>query len=127
MTDTKIQTFEERVKAKLQADIADLIPEDQLSELVRQQLNHFINNKLPKMVDEELEKTLRTAIVRELDTPEWKAQWAQDSQQQLSDMVVKTIADNAHVMMANMMAGQMSQMLLQLRNQLYNQGINVLY
>jgi hypothetical protein len=121
---TEVQTFEQRVRDKLKKDIADLIPEEQLTQLVHQATVDFIKTDLPKMINHELAVMAKAKILEELDKPEWKTAWRVESQTQISQQVEKLIKENAHTIMATMIAGVASGMVNDMRNRLYQHGIN---
>lgn len=124
---TEVQTFEQRVRDKLKKDIADLIPEEQLSKIVQIEMSEFLKTDLPKMIKAMLAEEIKEAINREMRKPQWVGQYNDLARQNVSEQVTKIITENAALMMTSMMAGVSSQLVTDLRYRLQNLNINTFY
>ena len=112
----QIATFENKVKEKLLDSIAGLMPEEQISDLVKKQHEHFINTYLPELIKRELTAMYKQILDGQLRTVE-SYSWINGRIE--ASEPVKEILTNAAPEIFSQMFGEMMQIqLTNFKNQL---------
>lgn len=113
-------SFEDAVKQRLKSVVAELIPEERWDDIVRKTVEQFEKSDLPKIVRDELIIKYREMIKEEFSKPEWVGQWAQDTNELVSEKVRQLIIESAPLVFASMMQGAMHSVMQDFRNGLAN-------
>lgn len=117
----KPQDFQEQLKEKIRAEIGNLIPDEQWTALVKQELDAFFNNKyeegvgfqadtfrpayLTKVCNEEIAKYCREKVQEVLRGEEWQKQWDGKGRAIASAAVSEILKQNANEIFASMFSG----------------------
>lgn len=110
-------SFEERVKAKIKADLAGLVPDEMWEGLVRKQIDEFMTKDLTPLIQAELKAHFAGFIREELGKPEWSSsQWVGNNMIG-SELVRGVIVDAAPQILASLLAGAAQSVVYQLQNQ----------
>lgn len=117
-----LASVQDKVRERIQATFVDLIPEELWAGMVEQQIQQITREVLPKLVLEEAEKRLRTMIQAELNKPEWREFW--DNQSVLlgpgaSAMVTDAVKQAAPEMVAALFARFAQGIVMDLRNNMH--------
>ena len=110
--------FEDRVKEKIDVAISDLLPPEELAELVKQQVAHFRREHLPKLVQEEIRAQLQAAIRKELEKPEYGATWDSYGNAGAGEAVKKLLVGAAPMILEGLIGGVVATLVNQLKYQL---------
>lgn len=90
-----LQTLQERVTERIRASFVDLIPQEMWDQMVKTQIDAYMQTELPKLVKAELEAHLRAIVKAELQKPEWAEQWNGGAKSVAGDMVRAIVKENA--------------------------------
>ena len=110
-------TFESKIKSKIKADLADLVPDEVWEHLVAQQIDEFMKKDLTPLIKDELKAHFGGLIRLELSKPEWSSQQWLGSNAVGSEMVQKVLIESAPNILAALMAGAAQQVVYNLQNQ----------
>lgn len=108
-------TFEQRVKERISETIADLIPPDELSALVRGQVAHFQRNTLPELIKQSIQAQYAAALKAELQKPEYLPQWTAGGTQMAGEAIQKIITENAGQMLSSLVGSMVRQTVYQMQ------------
>jgi hypothetical protein len=114
-----VVSFEDSVKQRLKAIVADLIPEEKWDGIVQATVREFERTDLPKLVREELTAQYKAAIAAEFAKPEWQSRW-NNVGLEASPNLQKMLIDAAPMMLASMIGGSMQSVIQQLQYNLQN-------
>lgn len=114
----EIVKFEDRVKERVKAIVADLIPEDKWQEIVDNSIVQFEKVDLPKLVNAELAEFYKAKIQEEFQKPRWQQRW-NGNENLASEMVEKLIIEAAPQVMARIIGNTIQDVLYQLKNARY--------
>jgi hypothetical protein len=118
MSNTQVTTMasiQEKVKERIQASFLDLIPPELWEGMVKQHMDDFTKNLLPKLVKEEAEKRLRTLLSEEFKKPEWQDRW-DFGRPQASEMLSTVLKEAAPSLVAALFGGLAQSIVIDLRN-----------
>lgn len=82
MSNTQVATLssiQDRLRDRIQTQFVDMIPPELWEGLVAKHLKEVTDEMLPKIVKEEAEKRLRTMVQTEMNKPEWREIWDNQS------------------------------------------------
>lgn len=117
----QVMSFEDSVKQRLKAIVADLIPEERWDEIVRATVQDFERNDLPKLIKAELAEQYKKAITAEFAKSEWQSTWSSQGGFAASEAVKQMLIEAAPVILASMIGGAMENVKQQLHYTLQNQ------
>ncbi len=93
----------DKVREKIQATFADLIPEETWKEMIRTEIKRFVSetreygsqkkSPLATLIEAEIEKKFRTEIGKALDAPAFGEAWNQATNSYGASAVVKTVLE----------------------------------
>lgn len=115
-----VVSFEDSVKQRMKAMVADLLPEDRWNDLVASTITSFEKVELPKLIREELAQQYRAALAQEFAKPEWQARWSSVGGAEASPIVQKMLVEAAPLVLASMMGGAAQAVVSQLQYNLQN-------
>jgi hypothetical protein len=96
-------TFEDSVKERMKAIVAELIPEERWTAIVAATVREFEAKDLPTLIKNELLETYKAAIKAEFAKPIWAQRWTDSGALAASEMVQNLITENAHAILGSMM------------------------
>ena len=115
---TELQSLNERIAEKVGKELVDLIPQEQWQKLVDSQIDKFMTDMAPQIIQEELKKLLTTAVSSKLGEAQFQGKWNQYSSQVTSEAIHTMIKEAAPEVFAAMLAPTMTGFLQDLRNRL---------
>lgn len=65
----------QQLKDKVKAEFGSLVPDEAWDQLIQAQVDAFIKNDLPKLIQEELKAETKKRLAAFFARPEWAAQW----------------------------------------------------
>ena len=114
----ELQTLDERIAEKVGKDLVDLIPKDQWQALVSSQINKFMQETAPEVIQKILNEKMMEDVRAILDghalETEWNAMTGETTILIIKEMIMKTTPE----IMSAMLAPAMSGLLNDLRNRL---------
>lgn len=108
--------FADRVKAKINESITNLLPEEDVSALVDAQLQHFLREDLPEMVKEAIRADMAKRITEQLNSLAYQQKYV-DGNFQASDLVKKIMVENANEVFVSMFSNMAQMLVSNMRNQ----------
>ena len=123
----------EGLKDKIRAEVANLIPDVVLKQMIESVTNEFINgrrsnnysqdmvfdgNTLRGIVTEQIKQRLIKATVTELDKPEWQVKFDNAGRQMAGDAMRQCIVENADALLVQLMSAVTATAVQQMRFQL---------
>jgi hypothetical protein len=109
-------TFEQRVKERISETIADLIPAEELDQLVKAQVAHFQRTELPEMIKTLIRAQFQAAINAEFEKGEYKGIWQSNGHLGASEAVSKIIQENAGAVLQSLIGGMVQMTIQQMQN-----------
>lgn len=109
-------TFAERVRERITEQIADLIPPEELTNLIEIRIADFKHRELPKLIDDEIRTMLSSAIKSQFTKPEYQAQWDGYGSQGASEMTLHMIEANAPRVLSAMIGSAVQQAMYSITN-----------
>ena len=108
-------TFSERVQAKINESIGELLPPEDIKRLVDAQIAEFQRVDLPKLVKAEIEAKMRQQIKDEIDSPAFNQQW-EGNGFGAADLVKKIMVESADEIFAAMFSSMAQMVVNNMRN-----------
>jgi hypothetical protein len=115
---TQVTTFEDGVKERLKSIVAELIPEDRWTTIVRTTIAEFEKVDLPRLVKSELTEVYKKEIAKEFSKPEWQATFTDHGTQTASALVQKLVIDSAPLVLAAIMGDEAQRVMENIRYQI---------
>jgi replicative superfamily II helicase len=116
-----LQGIADKVKERIKAQFADLIPDEVYEAMVQTATQEFIKVDAPMIIKNELKTHLLGLVQTELKKPEYNDKWSYGaggmSMNIGSELVQRVIKEHSADLVAGMFSGLMQQMLNNLRNQ----------
>lgn len=109
-------TFAERVKERINEQIVDLIPQDELTRLVETQIAHFKHKELPGLIDAEIRAEVTKAIKVEFQKSEYQGIWDSMGGYGASEAVKKLITENGGAILSSMIGSMVHQVVCSMQN-----------
>lgn len=100
----ELQTLNERIAEKVGENLIDLIPADQWEKLVSDQIDFFMTNKAPGIIQKLLQNELQKTVAGVLSSSEYAGTWGNYGEQLSSDGVKAILEQSAPVIFASMFA-----------------------
>lgn len=113
-----IVTFEQRVRERISGTIADMVPPEELEQLVKSQVERFQRSELPDLILKTIRERYMAALRDELDKPEYKPQWTDGGGQVAGMAIQKIITENAGQMLASLVGSMVQQTMYQMQSNL---------
>lgn len=100
----ELQTLNERIAEKVGENLVDLIPADQWEKLVSDQIDFFMTNKAPGIIQLILKDKLQEIVASVLKSPEFTSTWDNYGNQLASEGARNIIEQSAPAIFASMFA-----------------------
>lgn len=102
-------TFAERVRERISEQIAELIPQDDLTRLVEMQIAQFKNKDLPELINGAIREEFSKAIKAELQKSEYQAVWNGMGGYGAGEAIKKLVTENGGAILASMIGSMVQQ------------------
>ena len=100
----ELQTLNERIAEKVGKNLIDLIPADQWEKLVSDQIDFFMTNKAPDIIQKILKEELYKTVSGVLSSSEYSGTWGNYGEKIAADGVKTIIEKSAPIIFASMFA-----------------------
>lgn len=100
----ELQTLNERIAEKVGENLVDLIPADQWEKLVSDQIDFFMTNKAPGIIQKLLTEELYKTVAGVLSSSEYITTWGNYGEELAADGVKAIIEKSAPTIFAAMFA-----------------------
>jgi len=105
-----VRDFRDVIKDKIKGQFASLIPEESWNELITVELNRFLKDDLPRLVNELAREEVKKILQTEMQKPEWQENWTTSGKTMASDAVEALIKRIAPDILTGMFGGLVQQM-----------------
>lgn len=109
-------SFADRVREKINGQIADLITEEEMKKLVDARVGEFLRSELPALVTQCLKERATEVIKAEFAKPEWQPKWDNFGQYAASEMISEIIEKSAGKILTGMIGSAVSMAVHQFQN-----------
>lgn len=109
-------TFEQRVKERITGAIADMIPEEDLTAMVKAQVERFRRVELPELIKNQISAQFTAAIKAEFAKPGYMPVWQQHGSMGASTAVKKIIEENASAVLSSLVGGMVQATIQQMQS-----------
>lgn len=109
-----LQSVQERVKERIQAQFMELLPPEMFQAMVKTALDSFVANELPALVRAEAREHLKKALAAEFTRPEWMERW--DGRKRASEMAQTIARECAPELVQAMFSGVVQAAVIETRN-----------
>jgi hypothetical protein len=118
MENQALVSFEDAVKIKLKAMVADLIPEERWDGIVNQTITEFVAKDLPLLIKKELEAEFGKKIKEALAAPEFTGYHFDNGQRVATELVTDLIKEQAPTILASFVGGLIQMQVQDIQNRL---------